>query len=137
MARGFYALENTLFPALVSTLCMLAGLPVIYGCMKILGVNGVALGLSVTVMVSAFALFESWSRKTQNPGKKQVYLFLTRLILASLVLGGVLTGIHRVLSQPDAARHPGPGHRDLHCHRPGIHGTVAGGRKNCSIFLKS
>jgi putative peptidoglycan lipid II flippase len=98
VARGFYALENTLFPALVSTLCMLTGLPVIYGCMKILGVNGVALGLSVTVMVSAFALFESWSRKTQNPGKKQVYLFLTRLILASLVLGGGLTGIHRVLS---------------------------------------
>jgi putative peptidoglycan lipid II flippase len=97
VARGFYALENTLFPALVSTLCMLAGLPVIYGCMKTLGVNGVALGLSLTVMVSAFALFESWSRKTQNPGKKQVYLFLTRLILASLVMGGILTGIHRVL----------------------------------------
>lgn len=69
VARGFYALENTLFPALVSTLCMLAGLPVIYGGMKAFGVFGMVSGLSITVIISAAALFESWSRKTRNPGK--------------------------------------------------------------------
>lgn len=94
VARGFYALENTLFPALVSTLCMLIGLPVIYGCMKTFGAAGLASGLSVTVMVSAAALFESWSRKTRNPGKNQVYLFMARLIPAGLVLGAILSGIH-------------------------------------------
>jgi putative peptidoglycan lipid II flippase len=98
VARGFYALENTLFPALVSTLCMLAGLPVIYGSMKAFGVVGVASGLTVTVIVSAAALFESWSRKTQNPGKNRVYLFLGLLVLASLVLGGILSGIHRIMT---------------------------------------
>jgi putative peptidoglycan lipid II flippase len=98
VARGFYALENTLFPALVSTLCMLAGLPVIYGSMKAFGVAGVASGLTVTVIISAAALYESWSRKTQNPGKPRVYLFLARLVLASLILGAFLWGIHRLVT---------------------------------------
>jgi putative peptidoglycan lipid II flippase len=66
--------------------------------MKAFGVVGVASGLTVTVIVSAAALFESWSRKTQNPGKNRVYLFLGRLVLASLVLGGILSGIHRIMT---------------------------------------
>ncbi|MCA1787539.1 MAG: murein biosynthesis integral membrane protein MurJ, partial [Desulfobacteraceae bacterium] len=97
VARGFYALENTLFPALVSTGCMLAGLPVIYGCMKAFGVTGVASGLSGTVIVSTFVLFASWNTKTRNPGKNRVYLFLARLILASLGVGAILSGIHQGL----------------------------------------
>jgi putative peptidoglycan lipid II flippase len=98
VARGFYALENTLFPTLVSTVCMLAGLPVIYGCMMVFDVTGVALGLSGTVIVSAAALFESWSRKTRNSGKTRVYLFLARLTLAGQILGGILWGIHRLVT---------------------------------------
>ena len=94
VARGFYALENTLFPAVVSTVCMLAGLPVIYLCMTLFGPRGVALGLSLTVMFSAFALFESWNRKSRNPGKSAVYLFLLKLMLVSLLIGGVLFLAH-------------------------------------------
>jgi putative peptidoglycan lipid II flippase len=94
VARGFYALENTLFPALVSTGCMLAGLPVIYLCMKSLGPRGVALGLSVTVMFSAFALFESWNKKSRNQGKGRVYLFLLKLVMVSLFLGTALFVFH-------------------------------------------
>jgi putative peptidoglycan lipid II flippase len=99
VARGFYALENTLYPAVVSTLCMLAGLPVIYGCMKVFGVTGVASGLSLTVIVSSFALYGSWNRKTRNPGDTGVYLFLVKLSLASLVMGGILSGIHQMLTR--------------------------------------
>ncbi len=99
VARGFYALENTLYPAVVSTLCMLAGLPVIYGCMKAFGVTGVASGLSLTVIVSSFALYGAWNRKTRNPGDTGVYLFLVKLILASLVMGGILSGIHQMLTR--------------------------------------
>jgi putative peptidoglycan lipid II flippase len=99
VARGFYALENTLFPALVSTLCMLAGLPVIYLCMTALGPEGVALGLSLTVIFSCFALFESWNKKSGNTGKDLVYRFLFKLILASILIGALLSFIHPVLTR--------------------------------------
>ena len=98
VARGFYALENTLFPALISTGCMLAGLPVIYLCMQVLGPKGVALGLSLTVIFSAFALFASWNQKSRNTGKHLVYFFLLKLVLVSLFMGGVLFFVRQGLA---------------------------------------
>lgn len=90
VARGYYALQNTLFPAIFSTLCVGASLPLIYGCMKLLGVNGLALGLSLSVAISSFLLFECWNRKTQNHEKTQVYVFFGKLVLVSLLLGALL-----------------------------------------------
>ncbi len=90
VARGYYALQNTLFPAVFSTLCVLASLPMIYGFMKFLGIKGVALGLSLSLTLSSLLLFECWNRKNQNTGKKEVYTFFLKLIPASLLLGGLL-----------------------------------------------
>lgn len=93
VSRGYYALQNTLFPAIFSTLCVLASLPMIYGLMKLLGIKGVALGLSLSVIVSSLLLFECWNRKSQNTQKKEVYHFFFKLVPISLVLGGILQGI--------------------------------------------
>lgn len=90
VSRGYYALQNTLFPAIFSTLCVLVSLPMIYGFMKYLDIRGVALGLSVSVTLSSFLLFECWNRKSQNTGKKEVYTFFLKLILVSLLLGALL-----------------------------------------------
>jgi putative peptidoglycan lipid II flippase len=90
VARGYYALQNTLFPAIFSTLCVLASLPMIYGFMKFLGIRGVALGLSISVTLSSLLLFECWNRRTKNTGKREVYLFFIKLIPLSLFLGGIL-----------------------------------------------
>jgi putative peptidoglycan lipid II flippase len=93
VSRGYYALQNTLFPAIFSTVCVLGSLPMIYGLMKLLGIKGVALGLSLSVILSSFLLFECWNRKSRNTEKKEVYLFFLKLVPISLVLGGVLQGI--------------------------------------------
>jgi putative peptidoglycan lipid II flippase len=90
VSRGYYALQNTLFPAIFSTLCVLASLPMIYGFMKIMDIKGVALGLTISVTLSSFLLFECWSRKSQNTKKKEVYLFFLKLIPATLILGIIL-----------------------------------------------
>ena len=48
------------------------------------------MGLSLSVIVQAFVLFECWSKKSVNSGKKQVYLFLLKVMGISLVIGGIL-----------------------------------------------
>jgi putative peptidoglycan lipid II flippase len=93
VSRGYYALQNTLFPAIFSTLCVLASLPMIYGFMKLLGIRGVALGLSVSVTINALLLFECWNRKAKNTGKKEVYVFFLKLVPVSLGLGALLQAI--------------------------------------------
>ncbi|RLB88408.1 MAG: murein biosynthesis integral membrane protein MurJ, partial [Deltaproteobacteria bacterium] len=90
VSRGYYALQNTLFPAIFSTICVLASLPMIYGLMKLMGIKGVALGLSLSVILSSLLLFECWNRKARNMQKKEVYYFFFKLIPISLVLGGIL-----------------------------------------------
>jgi putative peptidoglycan lipid II flippase len=137
VARGFYALENTLFPALVSTACMLAGLPVIYLCMQTLGAKGVALGLSLTVVFSTFALFESWNKRTGNPGKYEVYRFLFKLVLVSLVMGAD-SFRHPPGADPfDAAGLRCPGAGGMCSHRSVVHPPDAGRRQDCWASLKS
>ncbi len=109
VSRGYYALQNTLFPAIFSTCCVLASLPMIYGFMKILGIKGVALGLTTSVTLSSFLLFEFWSRKSKNTQKNEVYLFFLKLIPATLILGIILQTIYLGLGKILDPTAPGPG----------------------------
>jgi len=90
VSRGYYALQSTLFPAIFSTLCVLASLPMIYLFMKFMGIKGVALGLTLSVTLSSFLLFEFWNRKSRNTAKKEVYLFFLKIVPVSLVIGALL-----------------------------------------------
>jgi len=97
VSRGYFATQNTLFPAIFSSICVVAGLPLIYAGMNFMGVKGVALGLSVSVSASSMLLFESWNRKSGNKGKKEVYYFFLKLVLVSLAMGGILQWIYKTL----------------------------------------
>jgi putative peptidoglycan lipid II flippase len=99
ISRGYFALQNTLFPAIFSTGCVLLSLPLIYGLMTVMGLKGVALGLSLSVILTAFFLFQCWSRKTRNTGQKEVFFFFFKLVLTSLILGGILQGLYLALCQ--------------------------------------
>ena len=90
ISRGYYAVQNTLFPSIFSSVCVLLSLPLIYWLMLIKGATGLALGLSISVAFQVFALFECWSRKNDNPDKKQVYLFFLKIMLISLLMGVLL-----------------------------------------------
>ncbi|WP_022663614.1 murein biosynthesis integral membrane protein MurJ [Desulfospira joergensenii] len=99
VARGYFALQNTLFPAIFSTLCVGASLPLIYLFMKTMGVQGVALGLTLSAAMNSFLLFECWNRKSQNKGKKEVYLFFLKMVFLGLMVAGVLFPVHLGLVQ--------------------------------------
>ena len=90
VSRGFYALKNTLFPVIFTTCCVVLSLPVIWMGMHHFGAKGLALGLSITTAFQCLLLYECWNRKSGNTDKKQVYLFLVKMILLSLVFGLLL-----------------------------------------------
>jgi len=90
VSRGYYAIQNTLFPAIFTSLCVIVTLPLIFLFMKTMGPKGVALGLSLSVIIQAFVLFECWNKKSLNFGKKEVYLFFLKLLSISLMIGCIL-----------------------------------------------
>ena len=90
VSRGYYAIQNTVFPAIFTTLCVVLTLPLIFLFMKTMGPKGLALGLSLSVIIQAFVLFECWNKKSLNSGKKEVYLFFLKIIPISLAIGCIL-----------------------------------------------
>ncbi len=94
VSRGFFAVQNTLFPAVFSTACVVLSLPLLYCAMTAMGIKGLALGLSVSVIITTGALFEVWSRKTKNAGRSEVYAFFGRMALASIVIWLILRAVY-------------------------------------------
>jgi len=90
VSRGYYAIQNTLFPAIFTSFCVIFTLPLIFLLMKTMGSKGVALGLSLSVIIQAFVLFECWNKKSLNTEKNQVYLFFLKMIPISLIIGSIL-----------------------------------------------
>jgi putative peptidoglycan lipid II flippase len=90
VSRGFYATQNTIFPAIFTTVCVIVTLPLILLFMKTMGAKGVALGLSLSVILQAFILFECWNKKSNNFEKREVYLFFFKMIPISLIIGIIL-----------------------------------------------
>lgn len=90
VSRGFFAVQNTLFPAIFSSVCVALSLPLLYFAMTAMGIKGVALGLSLSAIITTAALFEVWSRKTKNAGRSEVYMFFGIMLLASIAVWLVL-----------------------------------------------
>ena len=90
VSRGFYATQNTIFPAIFTTLCVILTLPLIVFLMKIMGVKGLAAGLSLSVIIQAFILYECWNKKSKNREKKEVYIFFFKIIPVSLITALIL-----------------------------------------------
>nr|PID63541.1 MAG: hypothetical protein CR963_01395 [Gammaproteobacteria bacterium] len=84
VARGYYAVQNTLLPALFSTLCVGASLPVLYL-------------LMFTNALAAFALFVCWNRKTGNGGSGLVYGFFLKMTGIGLGIFAILWYLRKAL----------------------------------------
>lgn len=94
VSRGFFAVQNTLFPAIFSTVCVALSLPLLYFAMTAMGIKGVALGLSLSVIITTGALFEVWSKRTQNAGRSEVYTFFGVMLLVSMVVWLILKAVY-------------------------------------------
>ena len=99
VVRGFYALQNTLFPAIFGTLAVLLSIPLYWAGITFFGVMGVALAISFSVMIQISVLYSVWNRKTDNQGAKSVYSFIFRMVMLSITLGIALEGIKIFLAK--------------------------------------
>jgi len=89
VVRGWFALRNTLVPALISTLGVGLALPLYALFMNWWGTLGVALGASAAMWLQASSVYGLWCVKSSNPGAIGVVATLLRALALSVILGAV------------------------------------------------
>ncbi|MCP4757239.1 MAG: murein biosynthesis integral membrane protein MurJ [Proteobacteria bacterium] len=90
VTRGYYAMQNTLFPTIFGSIAVLASIPLYLIAMDRMGVTGVALALSLSAMLQVSLLYVLWNRKSGNKGGRTVYLFFVKIVVVSVMLGAFL-----------------------------------------------
>ena len=88
--RAYFAMQDTLFPAIYGTIAVLLSIPLYLLGLTMMGVDGVALALSLSAILQVLLLFVLWNRRTKNRGRP-VYLFYLKMIVFSAPLGVFLT----------------------------------------------
>lgn len=97
VVRGYYAMQNTWFPAIVGTVCVIMTFPLFYLLMTAMQGKGIAIALSVSALFQTGVLFELWNRRSKNPGRKELYQYLCKIIGISILLGAVLWKLRELL----------------------------------------
>jgi putative peptidoglycan lipid II flippase len=87
VVRGYYATQNTLYPAVFGSIAVLCSLPAYWYGMQWLGANGVALAISISVIFQVILLYILWNRRTGNQESCQVFRLYAKIIGISVVLG--------------------------------------------------
>ena len=95
--RGFYAMQNTLLPAVYGTIAVVASLPVYWLGLKMFGLVGVALAISVSAIIQVVMLFAVWNRRSHNTQSVVVYTTYIKSAMAGVPLGAILWVAHRLL----------------------------------------
>jgi putative peptidoglycan lipid II flippase len=97
VVRGYYAMQNTLFPALFGTAAVLLSIPFYILSMDRLGAAGVALGVSISALLQVIVLYALWNRRSKNQGGREVYGFVGKITFLSVLLGVVLEVFKRAV----------------------------------------
>ena len=98
VVRGFYAVQNTVLPALFGTLAVVLSIPLYIQGMRVMGASGVALAISLSAFLQVLILFVIWNRHSRNPESRGVYLAFAKMFLFSLPVGLVLHRLRNALA---------------------------------------
>ncbi len=93
VVRGYYAMQDTLFPTLYATAAVMASIPIYFFGMRYMGANGVALAVSLSAIFQVSLLYAIWNQRTLNARSAQVYFFFAKMTLLSIPLGVILEWI--------------------------------------------
>ncbi|MBN2317500.1 MAG: murein biosynthesis integral membrane protein MurJ [Acidobacteria bacterium] len=87
VVRGYYAMQNTMFPAIFLTIAVVCSLPVYWFAMQWIGAHGIALAVSVSVIFQVILLYILWNRRTGNRESRSVFYLYAKIILISIPVG--------------------------------------------------
>ncbi len=87
VVRCFFAMQNTLFPAIFGTIAVVLSLPLYYFGMQKMGAEGIGLAVSIAATFQVLLLYILWNRNSQNKQSRMVYLFIIKIILLSAGMG--------------------------------------------------
>lgn len=87
--RAYYAIQDTLFPAIYGTLAVLLSIPFYLVGLNLMGAGGVALAASLSAILQVVALYALWNRRNRNDGRP-VYSFYLKMAAFSIPLGLLL-----------------------------------------------
>jgi putative peptidoglycan lipid II flippase len=87
VVRGYYAMQNTLFPAIFGTIAVLLSLPLYGYGMMLLGARGIALAVSLSCIFQVTLLYALWNKRSGNAESLSVYRFYGGMIVFSIPLG--------------------------------------------------
>jgi putative peptidoglycan lipid II flippase len=87
VVRGYYAMQNTIFPAVFQTGTVLLSLPLYWFGMQTMGAGGIALAVSLSSIFQVVVLYTLWNRRTGNTESHSVYRFYGGVMVFGSVLG--------------------------------------------------
>ncbi len=85
--RGFYALQNTLTPVIVTVAALALNVALDLFLVKLIGIGGLALGAVVTAFTEALVLYALLSGRLNGLPVKPFLILLLKLAVASVVMG--------------------------------------------------
>jgi putative peptidoglycan lipid II flippase len=87
VVRGYYASQNTWFPAIFGTIAVLLSLPIYWYGMQMMGAGGIGMAISLSSIIQVGTLYVLWNHRTRNIGSRKVYLFYLQMIILSGIIG--------------------------------------------------
>ena len=90
MIRGYFASQNTLFPAIFGSVAVLLSIPLYLMGMNLLDVRGVALAVSLSGIFQVSVLYALWNKRSHNPESRGVYIFYVKIMCLAAVMGILL-----------------------------------------------
>jgi putative peptidoglycan lipid II flippase len=90
VVRGYYAMQDTLFPAIFGTIAVAVSIPFYLWGMHQWGPAGVALGVSFSAFLQVTVLYWLWNKRSNNKGGLLVYGHIGKVLAASIGLGVIL-----------------------------------------------
>ena len=89
VVRGWYAVQNTLTPAVFGTAAVALSIPLYVVGIQHFGLVGVGFAISLSAIIQVILLYHLWNRRSGNTGAGHVYRLYGKVTVIGAVTGGI------------------------------------------------